>query len=195
MGILAGPEPVMPRSVTARGSAIAAAVVVLVAGCSADDRRAAPVPKVTGTPMASPAAYNAEDVRLATVLLTRRREAVALADIGVQRARDAQVRQLAEGLRQGYAGEIRKLEGLLTTWGGPSERPPAPAEQDRLRSVPAEAFDAAFLQALITNTRQTLGDVGRHREVTASGESQQLSAGVTSAGTALLVSLEEMRKG
>ncbi|GAA3777854.1 DUF305 domain-containing protein [Micromonospora maritima] len=170
-------------------------LAVLLAGCSAGNRRAAPVPKVTGTPMASPASYNAEDVRLATVLLAHRREAVALAEVGVQRARDAQVRQLAEGLRQGYEGDIRKLNGLLTAWGRPSERPPATAEQDRLRGVSAEAFDDAFLQALMTNTRRTVSEVGRHRGVTASGEAQQLAASVTSAGTALLVSLQEVRKG
>ena len=87
---------------------VAAAAVLVLAGCGADD--------TSTTATASGADHNDADVRFAQDMIPHHRQASAMADVAIEGASTKELRQLAERIQAAQAPEIDAMTGWLQSW-------------------------------------------------------------------------------
>ncbi|MGA5150081.1 DUF305 domain-containing protein [Streptomyces griseoincarnatus] len=163
------------RSLVRRTAVIAASGVtaLVLAGCggSGDDtgsaghggHQAADSASAAPSAPASQGHHNAADVTFAKGMIPHHRQAVEMADLAPDRARSAEVKNLAAEIKKAQAPEIEKLSGWLTSWG---ETVPAEGAMDHsmhggmdgmmsaeemtaLEDASGLAFDTAFMEMMI----------------------------------------------
>ncbi|MFC4606260.1 DUF305 domain-containing protein [Streptomyces maoxianensis] len=146
--------------------AAGAASLVLAACGSNGDSSAGHDGHATNSPTGSaPAAqgqHNAADVAFAKEMIPHHRQAVAMADLAPTRAESAEVKALAQEIKNAQDPEIKTLSGWLTSWG---EQVPAEGAMDHsahgaggmmtaevmtsLEQASGKAFDTAFMELMI----------------------------------------------
>ena len=102
-------------------TAFAATLLLLLAGCGSGDD---PTIDTGASPSASasygPAAsgpHNQADVSFATNMIPHHAQAIEMADLAIEKAIDATVKQLAAAIQGAQAPEIQKMSGWLIGWG------------------------------------------------------------------------------
>ena len=152
------------------------AVSVALAGCG--DASTAPATPAAPAPASSAAAqagaqFNQADVAFAQGMIPHHREAVEMADLATDRAKNPEVKSLADQIRTAQEPEIDQLTGFLTAWGAevpadngmagmdhgnmsgmpamPSAMPGAmaPEQMEQLRNATGAEFDRLFLTMMI----------------------------------------------
>ncbi|MFV2021557.1 DUF305 domain-containing protein [Micromonospora sp. LOL_023] len=121
----------------ARFAAVVSAAAMsagLVAGCGAAGEA---VPAATA-PTESVAVHtpNGTDVAFARDMIPHHRQAMEMADLAVDRAGSAEVRTLADQIRQAQDPEITQMAGWLTEWGQPLPSPGQYTGQDEHHGMP-----------------------------------------------------------
>ncbi len=105
---------------------------------------------------------NAADVAFAQGMIPHHRQAVEMAELAPRRAQSAELKKLAEQIKQAQGPEIRTLTGWLTSWGedlptgggghsmhGDGGGMMTEAEMADLENASAKAFDTAFMELMI----------------------------------------------
>lgn len=107
----------------------------LVAGCGAAGEA---VPPTATAPAESVAAHtpNGTDVAFARDMIPHHRQAIEMADLAADRAGSAEVRTLADRIRQAQDPEITQMAGWLTEWGQPLPGPGQHTGQDEHHGMP-----------------------------------------------------------
>ncbi|WP_233899516.1 DUF305 domain-containing protein [Pseudonocardia dioxanivorans] len=106
----------------------AAVTAVLVAGCSdstGSATAASTTPSAAATSPAVSADHNAADTAFVHDMIPHHAQAVEMADMAIQQASNAQVKQLATRIQQAQGPEIEQMRGFLTAWGEPETGPTA----------------------------------------------------------------------
>ncbi|MFD5453432.1 MULTISPECIES: DUF305 domain-containing protein [unclassified Streptomyces] len=166
------------RSLVRRCAAVAAAgaatLVLAACGGAGDDgtpaghgghNAASPSAPSSASASAPQGRHNAADVAFAKGMIPHHRQAVEMAGLAPDRARSAEVKQLAEDIRKAQDPEIRTLSGWLVSWG---EEVPAEGAMDHsmhgmdgtggmmtaqdmteLENASGKAFDTAFLEMMV----------------------------------------------
>ncbi|MGV9695076.1 DUF305 domain-containing protein [Streptomyces sp. NPDC003470] len=167
------------RSLVRRCAAVAAAgaatLVLAACGGAGDDGTPAghgghnaASPSAPSSASAPQGRHNAADVAFAKGMIPHHRQAVEMAGLAPDRARSAEVKQLAEDIRKAQDPEIRTLSGWLVSWG---EEVPAEGAMDHsmhgmdgmdgmggmmtaqdmtgLENASGKAFDTAFLEMMV----------------------------------------------
>jgi uncharacterized protein (DUF305 family) len=112
---------------------VAAALVLVLAACGGDDDEettattAPPAGAVTTEPGASPDTtmagdmedHNDADIAFATGMIAHHRQAVAMADIVLEKGEDPDVIDLAQRIKDAQEPEIATMTGWLEMWGAP----------------------------------------------------------------------------
>ncbi|MFJ7767957.1 DUF305 domain-containing protein [Streptomyces sp. NPDC097107] len=162
------------HSLVRRSAAVAAAgaAALVLAACGGDDggsaghgdhnAPASSPESASASASASQGQHNAADVAFAKGMIPHHRQAVEMAGLAPDRARSAEVRQLAADIKKAQDPEIKTLSGWLTAWG---EEVPAEGAMDhsshgmggmmtaeemsRLEDASGKAFDTAFMEMMI----------------------------------------------
>ncbi|MEE1829674.1 DUF305 domain-containing protein [Streptomyces sp. SP17KL33] len=156
-------------SLIRRGTAVAAVgtAALLLAACGGSGDSAAghnghTATSASASDSASQGRHNAADTAFAQGMIPHHRQAVEMADLATSRAGSAEVKKLAEQIKQAQDPEIKTLSGWLTSWG---EEVPAEGamdhsahgtggmmtaeEMDQLEKSSGKTFDTAFMEMMI----------------------------------------------
>ena len=144
------------RSLAAAASVLLA---VLAAGCgdSSDDDA------VPATTEAATGDHNDADVEFAQGMIPHHEQAIEMAELALERAESAEVKDLAQRIKDAQGPEIEEMTGWLESW----EEPVAPeggmsgmdhgadsgmmsdTDMEELEAAEGAAFDALFLSGMI----------------------------------------------
>jgi uncharacterized protein (DUF305 family) len=159
------------RSLIRRAAAVAAAstaAIVLAACGSSDDSSAghdghSKTTQPSASASASQGQHNAADVSFAQGMIPHHRQAVEMADLATTRAELAEVKKLAEEIKNAQDPEIKTMSSWLTSWG---EKVPAAGDSSEhaghsmpgmmtgeemkdLENASGKVFDTAFLTMMV----------------------------------------------
>ncbi|WP_342777036.1 MULTISPECIES: DUF305 domain-containing protein [Miniimonas] len=98
----------------------AAALVIALAGCSSEPESAGgqASPTATDSPATQEAVvHNEADTEFVQMMIVHHEGAIEMADLIVERASTAQVRELGERIRDAQGPEIEQMTGWLEAWG------------------------------------------------------------------------------
>ena len=131
----------IPRGLTRAALGVAAAM--FLAAC---DSAPAPAPAAPTQAASGAAADGVADTDVATDLLRLHREALAISEVALERAANAEVRALAEKTQEDYKAGERDLVALLEGLGAAA--PDVSPEPPTLPPRRGAEFDRAFLIAM-----------------------------------------------
>ncbi|MFF0865798.1 DUF305 domain-containing protein [Nonomuraea sp. NPDC003560] len=185
------------------GLAAAAGALVLLTACGANDTAstaAAPGAATAGATESatesggaqpSQQSFNDADVMFAQMMIPHHQQAVEMADLAPQRAKDPEIKKLAADIKAAQDPEIQTMKGWLTEWGKPvpsggmgHDMPGIMSAEDmkKLGGAKGAAFDRLFAEQMIAHhegaiemarTEQTSGVNPQAKELAKAIESTQ----------------------
>ncbi|WP_186316146.1 DUF305 domain-containing protein [Catellatospora sichuanensis] len=197
----------------ARTLAVIAAVLaggLALGGCATT--QAPPAAPVAPVVKASPTVqFNDTDVTFAQQLIALRRQALWLAQQGVERAQAVGVKQLATQIAAEQGPQIQQLTTWLTQWGLPvpampsgTALPPLPSmgpgmpsmppaqELSQLQSLSGEQFDQKFLELMIPNHEGAIASATAELANGVNPSAKQLAEQVKTSQSAELEQLRQL---
>lgn len=201
---------------TIRRSACAAAILVLsvtLSACGGGTSAPTAAPSTTEPPVSAPAdagaQHNDTDIRFAQMMIPHHQQALAMAEMALQRAESADVKALAEQIRGAQDPEITTLNGFLENWGNPpvegtmtgmdhsetdhsgSSGMMSQADMDALAGASGAAFDAKFLELMIVHHEGAVAESQREVADGVNAQAKDLASQIISGQTA---EIERMRQ-
>lgn len=167
-------------------AALGGVAVLALAACDSAPAPVAPTQAASGTASGAPDGVAAVDA--ATDLLRRHREALAISEVALDRAANAEVRALAEQTQKDYRAGERELLTLLASLG--EAEPDAEAEPPTLPGARGAEFDRAFLIAMADHLNGAL----QAADSAAAAPSAELQAFAEKHATAATETLAEVRE-
>ena len=158
---------------------------------------------------------NDADVEFAQMMIPHHQQAIAMAEIAVDRAQRAEVTSLAEQIRTAQGPEITQLTGFLTAWGASvptttgvsagmngsgmsgMNGPTMPgmmtdAQMNELRNASGAAFDTMFLQMMIEHHRGAVTDAQQEVDNGSNPEATQLATKIVADQTAEIGRMQQL---
>lgn len=203
----------------------ALALSLILSGCGGGSTTTAPastggatsaaVPSSASPATAVSAQHNDADVEFAQMMIPHHQQAIAMAEIAVDRAQRAEVTSLAEQIRTAQGPEITQLTGFLTAWGASvptttgvsagmndsgmtgMNGPTMPgmmtdAQMNELRNASGAAFDTMFLQMMIEHHRGAVTDAQREVDNGSNPEATQLATKIVADQTAEIGRMQQL---
>jgi uncharacterized protein (DUF305 family) len=144
----------------------------------------------TAATMTAPVDHNDKDVEFATGMIPHHQQAVEMAAMALNKAKNAQVKQLATAIKAAQDPEIKQMSGWLTGWGEPVPSPGmghsmagsgmmTEQEMTDLGKAAGAAFDRMWVQLMIKH----------HQGAVAMAKSEQ-TAGLSASAVALAKKIE-----
>ncbi|MFD8563590.1 DUF305 domain-containing protein [Streptosporangium canum] len=131
----------------------AGALALLTACGSADDITAGLV-DMTSAPATSPtlqpgASFNEADVTFAQTMITHHKQAVKMAELAEERAKNPEVKDLAAKIKAAQEPEIATMTGWLSEWGKPET--PSGGEEHDMSPMPSEGMGGHGMPGMMTD--------------------------------------------
>jgi uncharacterized protein (DUF305 family) len=192
-----------------RAAVAGAALVLSVTLSACGGGTAAPAPTTTEPPVSAPAdaaQHNDTDIRFAQMMVPHHQQALAMAEMALQRAESPEVKALAAQIRAAQDPEIATLNGFLQNWGVPpveggmdhsgmdhsaSSGMMSENDMSSLGAASGAAFDKRFLEMMITHHQGAVAESEREVADGANAQAKQLAAQIISGQTA---EIERMRQ-
>ncbi|MER6583268.1 DUF305 domain-containing protein [Nonomuraea sp. NPDC001023] len=155
------------------GLAAAAGALVLLTACGTNDTASTAAPGATtasatqsatetATAGASPSqqSFNDADVMFAQMMIPHHQQAVEMAGLAPQRAKDPEIKKLAADIKAAQDPEIQTMKGWLAEWGKPvpsggmgHDMPGIMSAEDmkKLDGAKGAAFDRLFAEQMIAH--------------------------------------------
>lgn len=162
-------------------------VWILIGGCTGGENPTSSVPVDVNASDASDGA-NGADVMFAQMMIPHHEQAVVMAELALDRAKDAQLLALAEEIKSAQAPEIELMSSWLDKWGVPKlsgeeamnshgshgmEGMLADSQIEALAAAEGDTFDALFAQYMIEHHE---GAVAMGQDVLARGADRAVAA-------------------
>lgn len=155
------------KSIPLTLSALGAAAVLALAGCSAPEPNNPAEHSTHDMGTASPsdasvgAAQNDADEMFASMMVVHHEQAIEMSDILLSKqGLDAEIQQLAQGIKDAQGPEIRTLRSWQEQWNVPSEQPHSMGEDDgmvseanleKLRQAEADEGTTLYLEQMVAH--------------------------------------------
>jgi uncharacterized protein (DUF305 family) len=197
--------------VAVAGAALVLSVALSACGEGATAPTAAPT--TPEPPLSAPAdagaQHNDTDIRFAQMMIPHHQQALAMAELALERAGNPEVKALAEQIRAAQDPEIATLNGLLQNWGNPpvegemtgmdhsemdhsgSSGMMSQADMDALAGASGAAFDTRFLELMIVHHEGAVAESERQVTDGANQQAKDLASRIISGQTA---EIERMRQ-
>ncbi|ASU86398.1 DUF305 domain-containing protein [Nocardiopsis gilva YIM 90087] len=137
-------------------TALAGTVILAACGGTGGGDGAAPTTEQTATAAAD---FNDTDAEFARMMIPHHEQAVEMSDLAEKNQAGTQVQDLADKISAAQGPEVRKLKGMLTTWG---EKPLSddaaaevmdgmltPDQMADLRKATGTEFDQLYLELMV----------------------------------------------
>ncbi|MGW2223184.1 DUF305 domain-containing protein [Nonomuraea sp. NPDC001684] len=190
------------------GLAAAAGALVLLAACGANDTASTAAPEATTASATESAgaqpsqqSFNDADVMFAQMMIPHHQQAVEMAELAPQRAKDPEIKKLAADIKAAQDPEIQTMKGWLTEWGKPvpsggmgHDMPGIMSAEDmkKLDGAKGAAFDRLFAEQMIAHHE---GAIEMARTEQASGvnpQAKELAKAIESAQQAEVAQLRKL---
>jgi uncharacterized protein (DUF305 family) len=197
-------------------AAVAGAALVLsvtLTACGGGTSAPTATPTTTEPPASAPAdadaQHNDTDIRFAQMMIPHHQQALAMAEMALERAENAEVKALAEQIRAAQDPEITTLNGFLENWGTPpaegsmtgmdhsemdhsgSSGMMSQADMDALSGASGAAFDTKFLELMIVHHDGAVAESEREVAEGTNAQAKELATRIISGQTA---EIERMRQ-
>jgi uncharacterized protein (DUF305 family) len=153
----------------------------------------------------APVDHNEADVGFASMMIPHHRQAVDMAAMALEKAKNAQVKQLATAIKAAQDPEIQQMSGWLTGWGKPVPTPGmghsmpgagmmTEEEMAELGKATGTAFDKMWVQMMIKHHQ---GAVSMAKAEQTSGRSTTaiaLAKQIETAQTAEIATMQKLLK-
>ena len=196
------------RSNRAAMAGTALVLSVALSACGGGNTTPAAAPATIQPPVTAPsdggAQHNDTDIRFAQMMIPHHQQALAMAEMALQRAESAEVKALAEQIRAAQDPEIATLNGFLSAWGTPpleggmdhsgmdhSNGMMSQGDMDSLGATTGASFDRTFLEMMIAHHEGAVAESEREVAGGANAEAKQLATEIISGQTA---EIERMRQ-
>jgi uncharacterized protein (DUF305 family) len=164
---------VKPRLILSSAVVVLGAALVLGA-CSSGMNMGSGTTTSADTPViATDADFNAADVSFAQEMIVHHTQAIAMADVALERTQNPEIRQIATAIKAAQDPEIAQMSSWLTLWGQPlpdmnagmttdgmgamtSGTMMAGPDMSMLQNTSGAAFDQMFLQMMITHHQEAI---------------------------------------
>jgi uncharacterized protein (DUF305 family) len=196
---------------TSTRAAVAGAALVLSVtlsacggGAATPPAPATPEPTVAAAPADPAAQHNDTDIRFAQMMVPHHQQALAMADVALEKAQDPEVKALAEQIRAAQDPEIATLNGFLQKWGIPpveggmdhsgmdhSSGMMSQGDMDSLGAAGGAAFDRMFLEMMIKHHEGAVAESQREVADGANTQAKELAEQIISGQTA---EIDRMRR-
>ncbi|MFI7423887.1 DUF305 domain-containing protein [Nonomuraea sp. NPDC049684] len=149
------------------GLAAAAGALVLLTACGANDAASTAAPgattasaTVTASAPPSQPSFNDADVMFAQMMIPHHQQAVEMAGLAPERAKDPEIKKLAADIKAAQDPEIQTMKGWLAEWGKPvpaggmgHDMPGIMSAEDmkKLDGAKGAAFDRLFAEQMIAH--------------------------------------------
>jgi uncharacterized protein (DUF305 family) len=204
------------RSTRAAVAGAALVLSVTLSACGGGTTAPTAAPTTTEPPVSAPADAGAEhndtDISFAQMMIPHHEQALAMAEMALERAENPEVKALAEQIKGAQDPEIATLNGFLESWG----TPPAEGgmsgmpgmdhsgmgdsassgmmnddEMDQLGSARGAEFDRMFLEMMIKHHEGAVTESQREVADGANQQAKDLASQIISGQTA---EIERMRQ-
>ncbi len=192
---------------------VAGAALVLsltLSACGGGTAAPTAAPTTTEPPVSAPAdagaQHNDTDIRFAQMMVPHHQQALAMAEMAVERAESPDVKALAEQVRAAQDPEIATLNGFLESWGiqpmdsgmdhsgmghSGSGGMMTQGDMDSLGAASGAAFDKMFLEMMIVHHEGAVAEAEREVAGGANAHAKELASQIISGQTA---EIERMRQ-
>jgi uncharacterized protein (DUF305 family) len=187
-----------------------AALALSVAACGGTSAPTA-APTTTEPPAAASAdagaQHNDTDIRFAQMMVPHHQQALAMAEMALERAESPDVKALAEQIRAAQDPEIATLNGFLENWGvqpidsgmdhsgmdhSGSGGMMSQGDMDSLGAAGGAAFDKMFLEMMIVHHEGAVAESQREVADGANPQAKELASQIISGQTAEIERMRQM---
>jgi uncharacterized protein (DUF305 family) len=196
-------------------AAVAGAALVLsvtLSACGGGTSATTAAPTTAEPPVAAPAdagaQHNDTDIRFAQMMIPHHQQALAMAEVALERAESAEVKALAEQIRAAQDPEITTLNGFLQSWGVPpvgggmdhsgmdhSSGMMSQADMDSLGAASGAAFDRMFLEMMIVHHEGAVAEAEREITEGVNPQAKELATQIVSGQTAEIGRMRQLLQG
>lgn len=172
-------------------TALAAAALVIAAGCSSSSEKAEP---------AGPG-HNAEDVSFAQMMIPHHEQAIEMSKLAATRASSQEVKDLAEDIEAVQGPEIETMKAWLKAWGEEESSGhmghDMPGMMDdktmaSLEDAKGAAFDRAFLTSMIDHHEGAIAMATSEKSEGINPKALKLADAIIKAQKAEIAKMREM---
>jgi uncharacterized protein (DUF305 family) len=161
-------------------------------------------PTTAGT-VTAPVDHNESDVMFATTMIPHHRQAVEMADMALEKAKSASVKQLATAIKAAQDPEIKQMSGWLTGWGKPVPSPGmsqsmsgsgmmTEQEMTDLGKASGAAFDRMWVQMMIKHHQGAVAMAKTERTSGQSAQAIELAKKIETGQNAEIVTMQKLLK-
>jgi uncharacterized protein (DUF305 family) len=204
------------RSTRAAVAGAALVLSVTLSACGGGTTAPTAAPTTTEPPVSAPADAGAEhndtDISFAQMMIPHHEQALAMAEMALERAESPEVKSLAEQIKAAQDPEIATLNGFLESWGAPpaeggmsgmpgmdhpgmgdsaSSGMMNDDEMDQLGGARGAEFDRMFLEMMIKHHEGAVTESQREVADGANQQAKDLASQIISGQTA---EIEQMRQ-
>jgi uncharacterized protein (DUF305 family) len=183
--------------------------LALSAACGGGAPAPATAPATTEPPVSAPAdagaQHNDTDIRFAQMMIPHHQQALAMAEMALERAESPDVKALAEQIRAAQDPEIATLNGFLENWGTPpvdgemdhsdhsgSGGMMSQGDMDSLAAASGAAFDRMFLEMMIVHHEGAVAESEREVAGGANAAAKELASQIISGQTAEIERMQQL---
>jgi uncharacterized protein (DUF305 family) len=190
----------MSTRATVAGAALVLSVTLSACGGGTAAPTAAPT--TTEPPVSAPAdagaQHNDTDIRFAQMMVPHHQQALAMAEMAVERAESPDVKALAEQVRAAQDPEIATLNGFLESWGiqpmdsGMDHSGMGHSGSGGMMTQGDMAFDKMFLEMMIVHHEGAVAEAEREVAGGANAQAKELASQIISGQTAEIERMQQM---
>jgi uncharacterized protein (DUF305 family) len=199
------------RSTRAAVAGAALVLSVTLSACGGGTPASTAAPTTAEPPAATPAdagaQHNDTDIRFAQMMVPHHQQALAMAEMALERAESPDVKALAEQIRAAQDPEIATLNGFLENWGvqpmdsgmghsgmdhSGSGGMMTQGDMDALGAASGAAFDKMFLEMMIVHHEGAVAESEREVSDGANAQAKELASQIISGQTAEIEQMQQM---
>ncbi|MEU5861980.1 MULTISPECIES: DUF305 domain-containing protein [unclassified Nonomuraea] len=183
---------------------VAAGALALLTACGGTDTASTATPDAAATTAGaqpSQASFNDADVMFAQMMIPHHQQAVEMAELAPQRAKDPEIKELAAKIKAAQDPEIQTMKGWLAEWGKPvpsggmgHDMPGIMSAEDmkKLEGSKGTAFDKLFAEQMIAHHEGAIEMARTEQASGADPRAKELAKGIESAQQAEVAQLRKL---
>lgn len=198
----------MRRRLTASLAAVALAITLAACSSGADTGEGPTSEQGSQSPAAT---HNDADTQFAQLMIVHHQGAIEMADLAIERASSAEVKDLAERIQSAQGPEIDLMTGWLTNWGEDTSHDMGMDHMDmdgmdmdgmsqsdvmaELENLEGVEFDQAFLERMVAHHRGAIEMAEQEKADGVNPDAMALAGTIIDAQTAEITEMQNLLAG
>src|ERR1700754_2458602 len=210
---------ILVRIAVASGALVLSVGLAACGGTSGTSSNTPPAAATASTSAQPARRFNDADVRFRQMMIPHHRQAIAMAELAGDRAQNADVKALAQQIKNEQSPGIQTMTGFLQAWGAPvpsgdepiggmsgtedgganggAAQPPVMMtsnQMSELSGATGAAFDHTFLQMMITHHRSAVTKAQRELAEGVNDQAKTLASTIVATQNAGIARMQQLLK-